>query len=497
MSNPFRTLFRSPLLFPRLMRWLLAFLVLIAAIQFASILLLQRRFLEHSFQVINADLAVSLAEQLRPHIHEDSLDIGSLGAVLNQFQKHGPMHGYFLLNGRGEVLLTSAESIKLERRVIPIEALKQFLSVEGGRKLPIYGVDPLQPHRVVPFSAAILRENGEPLYLYITLLSKRTDLLFLAIIDREAPLLATITLIAAVAFAAVASLLFSLFFVRRLERLRRGVERFGAGESDVRANDTGKDELSFLSSSFNSMADTISAQIKEIREHEETRRELVQNICHDLRTPLTAARGYLETLEIRKDRLSEAERERYLAVIDDNLGFMQTMAEELFDLASLEANDRPLDERRFDLVALAEELAEKLYSSAERAEVELRCQANERDAMIVGDRALLARAITNLIQNAIRYTPPHGKVTVQVGLRDARVRLAVRDTGIGISKIDQTRVFARFYRTDRARLMNAKGSGLGLAIVRRILELHRSEIELESEEGEGSEFAFALPAASS
>lgn len=495
MANPLRTLLRSPRLFPRLMRWLLAFLVLIAALQFATILFLQRRFLEQTFQVINADLAHSLAEQLRPHIHDDALDMGSLGELLAQFQRHGPMHGYYLLNGRGEILLTSVERIKLHRPVVPTEPLELFLTSEGGRKFPIYGVDPLQKERMVPFSAAKLREGTEPLYLYITLHSKRTDMLFLAIIDREAPVLATVTFIAAVAFAAAASLLFSLFFVRRLERLRRGVERFGAGDSTVRSADSGEDELAFLSTSFNGMADTISAQMREIREQEETRRELVQNICHDLRTPLTAARGYLETLEIRKERLTEEERERYLGIIDANLGFMQTMAEELFDLASLEANDRPLDERRFDLVALAEELVEKFHSSAERSEIALRLERGSESVSVIGDRALLERAATNLIQNAIRYTPPSGTVVVKVVTSNTRARFSVRDTGIGIAVADQGRIFGRFYRTDRARMMNAKGSGLGLAIVKRILELHRSDVELESDEGKGSEFGFSLPLA--
>ena len=290
-----------------------------------------------------------------------------------------------------------------------------------------------------------------------------------------------------------ASLLFSLFFVRRLERLRRTLERFGAGQADVREVDVGEDELAFLSTAFNGMADTISAQIREIREQEENRRELVQNICHDLRTPLTSARGYLETLEIRKDRLSEGERERYLGIIDENLGFMQSMAEELFDLSSLEADDRPLDYRCFDLRLLASEVVEKLHSNAERARIELRTEHAQSACFVNADGALLSRVVTNLVQNAIRYTPEGGVVVVMVSRQGENIRLAVRDTGIGIAPDDQARIFARFYRTDKARMMNAKGSGLGLAIVRRILELHHSDVELQSDEGKGSEFAFTLP----
>ncbi len=489
MFQQFQKLLRSPLLFPRLTRWLLALLVIIAAIQFAAVLILQRRFIEHTVQVMNTDLADALSEQLRPHVGADSIDMASLSALLEQFQRHGPMHGYYLLDGSGRPLLTSTERIRLQQESIPLDPVRRFLSKSSERTLPIFGADPLVKGRAVPFSAAQLRDGATPLYLYITLQSARSDLLYRALIDREAPIIGAITFVAALAFAGAASLLFSLFFVRRLERMRSTLERFGAGDADARDGDGGDDELSFLSRSFNGMADTISAQMRRIREQEENRRELVQNICHDLRTPLTSARGYLETVEIRKDRLTDAERDRYLAIVDQNLGFMQSMAEELFDLSSLEADDRPLDLQIFDLRQLAAETVEKLRHTTQNP---LILDQPEEACPVLADRPLLLRVVTNLVQNAIRYTPESGSVTVALRRESTRTRLAVIDTGIGIAPADQERIFARFYRTDRARMMNAKGSGLGLAIVKRILELHYSQIELKSEEGRGSEFAFSL-----
>lgn len=493
MAQPLSSLFRSPLLFPRLTRWLLGFLVLIAAIQCVVIIRLQQGFLEHTFQVLNAELAESLAQQMKPYVHDRSLEIASLGTLLEQFQQHGPMHGYYLVDGKGEILLSSAERVRLQRQIVSLDPIRRFISAEHGRSLPMYNVDPLDAERVVTFSAATLRGGDDPLYFYITLQSSRMDLLYSALIDREGPLLAAVSFSATVAFAAAASLLFSIFFVRRLDRLRNTLERFSAGDATVRNSDNGQDELAFLSSSFNSMAGTISAQMEEIRAQEESRRTLVQNICHDLRTPLTSARGYVETLEMRDDRLKPEERKQFLAVVDQNLRFMQQMAEELFDLSSLEASDRPLDQRPLDVAAMAAEVVEKLQHDAERAGVALQLASATTPCTVKADPALLLRVITNLVQNAIRYTPKGGSVTVSTIGDGVAARLAVRDTGIGISQADLQRLGERFYRTDRARLMCAKGSGLGLAIVRRVLELHHSQLEIQSEEGRGSEFAFTLP----
>lgn len=487
-----RAVARSPRLFPRLARWLLGFLLLLAAVEAVTLLVMQRRFFQHAQQLVNSSLAASLAPQLRPFIHEASFDARALGELLAEFQRLGPMHGYYLVDAEGRIILASVELIRAARKEVRIAPIQRFVTASSDRTLPIFGDDPLHDSREVTFSAATLRGEPSPVYLYVTLQSSRMEDFYHALIDREGPVLVGITFSGAALFAAAASLLFSLFFVRRLQRLRTTVEEFRGGNIGARSSDAGQDELSFLSSSFNTMAETIAAQMLTIREQEESRRALVQNICHDLRTPLTSARGYVETLEIREDRLTAKERREFLGIVDKNLHFMQSMTQELFDLTSLDANERPLDHRAIDLGDLADQVVAKQGSDAMEAGCELTVVRGPGTLIVQGDPALLERVVTNLVQNAIRYTPRGGRVEVSVSAGAGAVRFAVRDTGIGIAKADQAKIFSRFYRTDKARITAPKGSGLGLAIVQRVMELHGTQIELQSEEGAGSEFAFSL-----
>ncbi len=230
--------------------------------------------------------------------------------------------------------------------------------------------------------------------------------------------------------------------------------------------------------------------ISERRRLDAVRRDFVANVSHELKTPVGALSLLAETLDGEDDpevvaRLSvrvAAEAERLGRIIDD-----------LLDLSRIEANERP----RFEPVAvgrLVGDAVEPIRPAARARDIVLHVEAVPPHLTITGDRRDLLSAITNLVDNAVKYSEPGSPVLVRVGAGAEAVRIDVIDKGIGIPRRDRERIFERFYRVDRARSRLTGGTGLGLSIVRHVAANHGGDVQVESEEGEGSTFTLLLPA---
>ena len=232
---------------------------------------------------------------------------------------------------------------------------------------------------------------------------------------------------------------------------------------------------------------------------EAARREFVANVSHELRTPLAAISAAVETLE---QGVAAADAKRFHAIIGTESDRMAALVEEMLELARLESGLAQPQPRRLDLRAAVQEAVGRLRPQAERAGLTLSVSepaehspAEDRpaeDMTVNADPDLAQRALVNLLQNAIKFTPAPGEVTLSLRAADEVIWLQVRDTGIGLSVEDQARIFQRFYRADRAR-QRAGGTGLGLALVRHIAEAHGGSVMVESELGAGSTFGFSLP----
>jgi two-component system, OmpR family, sensor histidine kinase SenX3 len=231
--------------------------------------------------------------------------------------------------------------------------------------------------------------------------------------------------------------------------------------------------------------------ISEARRVESVRRDFVANVTHELKTPVGALGLLAETIGTTDDpnvvrQLSERvvrEAERLSRIVDD-----------LLDLSTIEAQEaprrQPLPVRR-----LVNEAFDLVHAAADAAEVPLRVTPEPPEVQIVCDARQMRSAIVNLLDNAIKYSGPGQPVEIGASLRGDRVALIVRDYGIGIPTRDLERIFERFYRIDRARSRGTGGTGLGLAIVRHIVQAHGGEVDVESCEGEGSQFTLLLPLA--
>ena len=229
--------------------------------------------------------------------------------------------------------------------------------------------------------------------------------------------------------------------------------------------------------------------VTELRRSERLRRELTANVSHELRTPLTSIKGFSETL-LGGAMRDEATSRRFLEIINAEADRLVKLVDDLMDLSRLEARGVALELAPVDLPALIEEMVAHLRPLAGGRHLDV-C-AGPRGTTVLGDRNRLAQVLTNLIDNAIKFTTERGHVEIAWQDQNGSVLVTVRDDGRGIPASDLPHIFQRFYKADRSRSANS-GSGLGLAITRHIVEAHGGRITVHSREGDGTTFAVVLP----
>jgi two-component system, OmpR family, phosphate regulon sensor histidine kinase PhoR len=225
---------------------------------------------------------------------------------------------------------------------------------------------------------------------------------------------------------------------------------------------------------------------------ETTRRDFVANVSHELRTPLTVLGGFLETLSDMQEPDPDVLR-RSLRLMSEQATRMQRLVEDLLTLSKLEIAQSPLREEIADLPEIARSLLREAQAlSGGRHRFSLRLEQNDA---LLGSTEELRSALSNLISNAVRYTPEGGEIEMTWSKRDGEPVFVVRDSGIGIEPHHIPRLTERFYRVDRSRSRATGGTGLGLAIVKHVLSRHQARLEVESEPGKGSTFSVVFPAA--
>ena len=284
----------------------------------------------------------------------------------------------------------------------------------------------------------------------------------------------------------VGSTLIALFVFgparRRLKQLQEATVRFGAGDMTARAPDRGGDEVAALARSFNQMGDELASRARALEISDNARRQLLADVSHELMTPLTAMRGYIETLTMKELELDDATRDRYLHIIDEETHRLERIIGDLLDLARLEGGGGTM---RREEVAV-QSLFERVHSRHEREltarHVTLAANIAKGAETVIGDPDRLEQALQNLAANALRHTPDGGDVVLSADVVEGKLRLRVRDSGEGIPAEHLPLIFDRFYKVDASRKA-AGGSGLGLSIVRAIVERHGGTVAAHNEGG--------------
>jgi two-component system phosphate regulon sensor histidine kinase PhoR len=233
--------------------------------------------------------------------------------------------------------------------------------------------------------------------------------------------------------------------------------------------------------------------ISQLARLEEVRRDFVANASHELRTPLAAIRGFAETL-LHSESLGEGERRSYLEIIDRHAQRLTHIVHDLLELSTIERGRLRLEPAPLDLGPLLESMLRDWQPRLRERQLEASLGPLP-DARAYADPHAVEQVLTNLLDNAVKYTEPGGRIEIEVEPAGPKLRIRVRDTGIGIPAGDLGRIFERFYRVDKARSRALGGTGLGLAIVKHLVQGMGGDISVQSRLGEGSSFSFTLPRA--
>ncbi|MBK8171324.1 MAG: HAMP domain-containing histidine kinase [Sandaracinaceae bacterium] len=311
---------------------------------------------------------------------------------------------------------------------------------------------------------------------------------------RSPPFRTNATFLALAAMLGVLAI-FSFVFARRLaaplEELSDAVNAFGAGDTAARVRSTRNDELGDLARSFDGMADRVAGMLK-------TERELLANVSHELRTPIARMRTVLEIIE----EGDAARARRGMVEIAEDLGELERLVADVLMAARLDlAAGRtpkdlpPLRTERIDAHSIAEQAVARLRVQDPKRTVVLTESTSK--ALVEADRALLRRAMDNLLDNARKYSPTTTAIDVSLREQDGQVAFEVADRGMGITESDRAQLFTPFFRGDKSRSRAAGGVGLGLVLTRRIVEAHQGTIEIRPRDGGGTVAAFQIPSAHS
>jgi signal transduction histidine kinase len=460
--------------------------------------LIARMYHQETNQRLNWELAGWLVHQY--HFEKDGkVDTAGITMVFGDAMRVNPSIEAYLVDPTGKILAYNAPPGRVKLDHVAIDPIKRFF--DGPKTLPILGSDPRNPGMLQVFSAAPIRAKSDLIgYLYVVVGGEQyQDLLSRLRFDRILQV-ATAAACAVILIGTGCGFAGFWFFTRRITRLGTDIDAFTqSGFLHVPPADKTRrpvasgDELDQLRRRFQHLAHVVQDQVAKLKAADQQLRDAVTSLSHDLRTPLTALGGYLETLLMGNDHFSSPQRKEYLDLAIAQQNRLTRLVRAQFDLALLESGTFPIDRQPASLSDLVNDVGEMFAAAAKAAEIELTVDTPSTGVVANVDVGLLQRLLDNLLSNAIRHTPPGGKVSVDIREDAGQVVLSVRDTGEGIAESDIDRVFSPYFRSGTRATLGNGGTGLGLAIARRIVEIHGGEIRVVSKIAQGSEFVCRLP----
>jgi two-component system OmpR family sensor kinase len=476
---------------------LLALLLLLSASFIGFAIWSTPMFLQELNQKLNLTLADNIVKEKKLMI-DNQVNQDAMQSIFMGLMLVNPIIEVYLVDSNGKILSYSAPEGVVKRNSIDLVPVKEFL--ESDKQRPVLGNDPRHPERNKVFSAARITQNDQLQgYLYIVLGGQTYDSVVDILESSYMLRLWTGAVGISLLIASLAGLLIFRHITRRLRQLADGMEEFKQHDFKdsvslpARFDGRPGDEIDQLGATFREMSERIIKQVKQLEHNDKSRRELVANVSHDLRTPLASLQGYLETLLLKADSLSEAEKQDYIKIALQHSDRLRKLISELFELATLENQGAELHFEPFSMSELIQDVTHKFQLEAKEKNLRLETSIPHEPAFVSADIGLIQRVLENLIENAIKYTPAGGHIDISLLSGGNSIATSISDDGQGIPAEDLPHIFDRFYRVDKHR--NTDGTGLGLAIVNRIIQLHNSKIDVQSKPNTGTTFSFQLPSA--
>lgn len=457
------------------------------------------RYYEEITQKLNRSLAMYIVNRA-PLIEQGRVNTAAMQELAGLVMVVNPIVEVYLLNKTGVILDQGVPADSVLRRQVALAPIQHWLAQPNDK--PVYGTDPRSTSGEKIFSAFPIGDANNPEgFLYVILGGEHFNTLSDSLKGSYSLQLAAGAFVAVLLFGLAVGFLMFSSLTKPLRKLSLAMQSFSQSQQLIPSEAlnvtvAGRDEIGQMRQAFEAMQLRIEAQMKSLEETDRLRRELISNVSHDLRTPLASMQGYLEVLTLPSAKLTDVERQRYLATAFKHCQRLGRLISELFELSKLDAGRIVPKLERFSLAELLQDVLQKFELNAKSHHIDLTFEVDGQLCQVDADIALIERVLENLVENALRYTPAGGSVQLSLKSYSADVEVSVTDTGVGVSKEDLPKLFDRYYRAHSASTglteSSDAGTGLGLSIVKRILDLHDCSIKVVSTPGQGSCFQFSL-----
>ena len=447
-------------------------------------------FFNASTELLNKDVAAHIAKFTSP-FESDKINKDKADSVFYNAMVVSPSIEVYFLDTTGKVMYYEAPDSAIKLKQIPLDNVHKLILSKG--KEYITSPDPKDPGHNKIFSAAEVIKGDRKLgYIYVILGSKEysntSELLFTS----HAATLA----IEAFAIIIIASFIISFYYIKRLQRRYNAVlsvlDQYKQGNFAARFTGSRNDEFSPVTGSFNTMAELLSQNISKLKKAEKERRNFIANISHDLRTPLSIASGYAETLVNEGAKIPADKQKEYTQLVVNKLKQVENMVLQLFELSRLDAIDFKTEKEPFIFSEILQEITTSFTMAAAAKHIELTCIGCNELIWTKGDIKMMERVVQNLVSNAIKNTPDRGKIIIRLKLQNNRLKAIFENSGEHLSA-DLLNWINSGVETDIIGTRPFHKTGLGLVIVKRILSLHDSHLMASANPDANNCFAFTLP----
>ena len=445
-------------------------------------------FHDASTQLLNKEVASHIAKFTSP-FKSGGIDKKKADSVFYNAMVLSPSAEVYFLNTRGNVIAFHAPRNDIKQWILPLDNIKMLIASQG--KDYIKGPDPKDPENPKIFSAAEVWDNTRELgYIYVILGSNKdvTKMLYNSYFGG---------LIIKVFLAIfILSILLTLFYInrfgRRFSQMKIILEKFQQGDFKARFPVGANDELGPIATSFNTMADQLVYNMDSITKSEKDRKDFIANISHDLRTPLSVARGYTETLLMKKEKqLSTEEKDEFLNVIYKKILQVEHMVQQIVAHSKMESANFVPEKEPFILSELLQEIVHDSSLSALEKTISIDSTKIENADWIFADIGMMERMIQNLVVNAIKYTPRNGLIKVSLCNTGKTLLFKIQNSG----QMLNTQMVNWFNNENEPSLLSNRPSnaGIGLVIVKKIVQIHQFKCEVAIDEHNGNTFVISMP----
>lgn len=445
-------------------------------------------------QELNADLASHTVQEIMPYIEKGKVNQEGMGAIMHSMMTINPSVEVYILDNEGNILSYVAPYKEVKLKKVSLEPIQTFIETEELDGI-LEGDNPRAPGKCRIFSAAAIFEAEQQIgYVYIVLAGQNFISVTQEVLGSYILGLSVQSILGVLGLSLLIGLIAFYFITKRLTRIVDTMNDFQNGDLDKRLSVNGGSEFALIADTFNDMAETLQLNIEDLKGVDRLRKELLSNISHDLRTPISSIQGYAETLEMKQGELDSATEREYLGTIVKNSKRLNELVEGLFELSKLESGQIDIKPTQFSIAELIHDVAAKYRIISQKKGVSINTIVEKSAPAVVADLSMIDRVLQNIIDNAIKFCKQGDYINIELDLsKPEELRVRIADSGAGIPKDQLEFIFDRYYKGHA--LINKEGTGLGLSIAKKIVDLHGGDIEVRSQVNVGTTFTFSLPLA--